>query len=367
MIDVHGHVFPRFGTDSEGQAGELSLKFIQHHVQYHGQGWRRIRDGEPAQPDLIRPSGDAFGDMPDVDFRVGDYGRLECTVAGEPYFMQWYPCSFRDNAAPPELLLAYMNYMGVEMAVLQHDHVYGSLNRFLSECSRRFPGRFLPLAQIREWEADQPAQLERLEDAITNLGLRGLYFAAEAFGLTGWQMQLDDPKLEPLWAVVERLQVPVFWYLYTSQLDRFGGYMDQVDRLSGWARSHPAIRSVMTHGFETINFRRDPGRFELPRPIVDCIRMPNMHVEVMFHLMAPDTDYPFPWAQRALRELYEEVGPEKLLWGSDMPGTERSIAYKHAMDYVRLHADFMSDQDKALFFGGNAARVLGVAPRSASH
>jgi len=91
-----------------------------------------------------------------------------------------------------------------------------------------------------------------------------------------------------------------------------------------------------------------------------------MHVEVMFHLMAPDTDYPFPWAQRALRELYEEVGPEKLLWGSDMPGAERSIAYKHAMDYVRLHADFMSDQDKVLFFGGNAARVLGVAPLSAS-
>ena len=41
------------------------------------------------------------------------------------------------------------------MAVLQHDHVYGSLNEFYSECLQRYPGRFLPLAQIREWEADQ--------------------------------------------------------------------------------------------------------------------------------------------------------------------------------------------------------------------
>jgi predicted TIM-barrel fold metal-dependent hydrolase len=259
-----------------------------------------------------------------------------------------------------------MDYMGVDMAVLQTDHVYGSLNEYLSDCSRRYPGRFLPLAQIREWEGDQPVQLERLESAITNLGLRGLYFASEAFAVTGWKLQLDDSKLEPLWALVERMQIPVFWYLWTSQIDRFGGYMDQVDRLTRWAKKHPAIRSVMTHGFETVNFRQGTERFDLPRPILDCIKLPNMHVEIMFHLMAPDMEYPFEWAQRALKELYEEMGPEKLLWGSDMPGAERTIAYHHTMDYVRLHADFMSDSDKAMFFGGNAARVLQVVATAAA-
>jgi hypothetical protein len=41
-----------------------------------------------------------------------------------------------------------------------------------------------------------------------------------------------------------------------------------------------------------------------------------------------------------------------------MPAAERSVTYRQSMDYVRLHADFMSEQDKAGFFGGNAARLF---------
>ena len=58
--------------------------------------------------------------------------------------------------------------------------------------------------------------------------------------------------------------------------------------------------------------------------------------------------------------LYDEVGPAKLMWGSDMPAAERSVTYRQAMDYVRLHMDFLSGEDKAAFFGGNAARLFGI-------
>lgn len=43
-----------------------------------------------------------------------------------------------------------------------------------------------------------------------------------------------------------------------------------------------------------------------------------------------------------------------------MPAAERSITCRQAMDYVRLHAGFMSDEDKSLFFGGNTARLFGL-------
>ena len=91
-----------------------------------------------------------------------------------------------------------------------------------------------------------------------------------------------------------------------------------------------------------------------------CLAHPNMHLEIMLHLMAPDTSYPFVWAQEMLQRFYDVLGPEKLLWGSDMPAAERNVTYRQAMDYVRLHAEFMPDEDKALFFGGNVARLFGV-------
>ena len=83
IIDCHAHVFPRLGSGSGDQTAEDQLQFIQHHVQFHVQGWRRTRDGSCVDQSLLMPTGDAIADMPDVDLRVGEYGRLECTVDGE--------------------------------------------------------------------------------------------------------------------------------------------------------------------------------------------------------------------------------------------------------------------------------------------
>ena len=360
IIDAHAHVFPRLGTDSGDQPAETQLHIIQHHVQFHSQGWRRRRDGLRADDSLLMPAGDGIADMPDVDFRVAGHGQLECTVDGEDYYLQWYPCWFQDMAAPPELMIAYMDYLGVDMAVLQHDHIYGSLNEILSDCMNRYPGRFLPLAQIREWEADQELQWSRLEYAVETLGLRGLYFSVESLAFTGWVDHLDDAKFEPLWETVRRLEIPVFWYLYTSHRDRLGSYLEQVVRLDRWAKSHPDIPCVYTHGIETIVMRPPEERFDIPVEVLTCLKNPNLSLEVMLQLMAPDTEYPFSWAQDMLKRLYDELGPEKLIWGSDMPAAERSVTYRQAMDYVRLHAEFMSEEDKSLFFGGNAARLFGL-------
>ena len=360
IIDAHAHIFPRLGTDSEGQTAETQLQIIQHHVQFHTQGWRRRRDGWIADHSLMMPNGDAIADLPDVNLHVAQHGQLECTVDGEDYYLQWYPCWFTDMTAPPELMVAYMDYLGVEKAVLQHDHVYGSLNQYLSDCVRRFPGRFLPLAQIREWDADVGAQAARLEHAVKVLGLKGLYFEVEALAFSDWAYQLDDARFEPLWETVRRLRVPIFWYLYTSHRDRFGAYMEQVVRLDRWAKIHSDIPCVCTHGVETVAMRPTAERFDIPEAVLTCLKNPNMHLEVMLQLMAPDTEYPFPWAQEMLKRLYDELGPDRLLWGSDMPAAERNVTYRQAMDYVRLHAEFMSKQDKALFFGGNAARLFGL-------
>ena len=278
IIDSHAHVFPHLGTDSGDQSAKTQLQIIQHHVQFHVQGWRRRRDGAPADVSLLKPNGDAIADMPDVDFRIGLCGQLECTVNEEDYYLQWYPGMLRDMSAPPELAIAYMDYLGVDSAVLQHDHLYGSLNEFLSDCMKRFPGRFLPLAQIREWEGDEEAQLARLEHAIENLGLKGLYFAAEALAFTGFADHLDDAKFEPLWELVRRLRIPVFWYLYTSQIDRLGSYMEQVARLDRWSRSHSDIPCVYTHGLETVVLREKSERFDVSPEVMRCLRNPNMHL-----------------------------------------------------------------------------------------
>ena len=132
--------------------------------------------------------------MPDVNFRMADFGRAEITVDGVDYYMQAYPPSLINCEAPPERMIGEMDLVGVDMGVLQHDHIYGALDEYYGEQMRRFPNRFIGLAQVREWEADKPAEHERLEQAVCEHGLKGLYFSVEPFALSNYATILMTPS-----------------------------------------------------------------------------------------------------------------------------------------------------------------------------
>jgi len=360
VIDIHTHAFPRLGTASGCETADFHRRCIQHHVQYHYLGIRRASDGTRTLEPLLAPEGDGISYLRGVDFRVGENGRIEFTVKGEDYFIQWYPPWMTDMTAPPQLMLAFMNQVGVDMGVFQHDHVYGALDEYLADVVKQHPDRFLALAQIREWQADRDEQLERLRRQVEDLGHRGLYFSAEGFAHIDYKSDLADTRWEPMWDLVRSLQIPVFWYLHTSRLDRINAYLEQADVLNRWAAEHEDIPCVWTHGIETVIMRPRSQRFDIPPSFLECLKRPNLHLEVMLHLMAPDTQYPWPWAQQMLRQFHDVLGPEKLLWGSDMPAAERTYPYAQAMDYIRMHCPFLSEPDRDLILGGNAARLFGI-------
>ena len=68
-----------------------------------------------------------------------------------------------------------------------------------------------------------------------------------------------------------------------------------------------------------------------------------------------DEFYPFKGAVRAIREAADEVGFEKLMWGSDYPRTITAITYRMSYDFV-LKSDELTDDEKRLFLGENARR-----------
>ena len=145
----------------------------QYHVRFNKQGIRRTRDNVKVVDPLLTGDNDGISFLPDVDFRIGEFGRVEFTVDGEDYYIQWLPPTLRDMSSSPEYMIAQMNYVGIDRAVLQHDRVYGRLDDFLSDCVRKFPDRFVALAQVDEWRAGEPDQIERLRHEVTESGIQG--------------------------------------------------------------------------------------------------------------------------------------------------------------------------------------------------
>ena len=56
-------------------------------------------------------------------------------------------------------------------------------------------------------------------------------------------------------------------------------------------------------------------------------------------------------------EAFDLVGPEKIMWGTDMPGTLVRATYPQMVELGELQAAGLSSAERAAFFGGTGARV----------
>ncbi len=356
IIDAHYHIFPRLGSQREGIDPELRLKFWQYHSREWNNFWRKS-DGAHTSEQFLEFDSDNIDEMPDVDFRLTDFGQVEITVNGVDYVMQFYPPNLVNNEAPPDRMVAEMNLAGVDAGVLQCDHVYGDLSEYFGKAMKAYPSRFIGLGQIWEPEADDPQRLESLERAIVEHGNRGLYFSVEPLSVLQMDVSINDPMFGDLWSTVERLELPVFWYIDDRTADRVEMFKRRVAELDTWAQKHPHVPSVITHGLVPAAIIHEIG---IPDIVVRLLKRPAMHAEILFPAKWPD--YPFPEGQKQLKGLRDRVGAHKLLWGTDSPyGTNTWCTYRQALDFIRIHCDFLSREEKDLILGKNAASLFGIS------
>lgn len=144
VFDAHVHCFPPL--DQDRGIKEMRLAEHQYHVRFHRQGIRRMRDNFRIEDQLLVGEQDGVSFQPDVDFRIGEFGRVEFTVDREDYYIQWMPPTLWNMSSSPEFMVTQMDYVGVDRGVLQHDRIYGRLDDFFSECLQKFPDRFVALA-----------------------------------------------------------------------------------------------------------------------------------------------------------------------------------------------------------------------------
>jgi predicted TIM-barrel fold metal-dependent hydrolase len=270
--------------------------------------------------------------------------------------MQIYPPGLSSMEVSPERMLGEMDIAGVDVCVLQSDHVYGELNEFYGKVSRKYPNKFAPLAQIKEWNADQKDELQNLEKAVCEEGCIGLSFSVEGFALNGYKDQIDDRKFDSLWNLVEELDIPVWWYLDARKRDRATAFMERLEELGRWTETHPDVPNLLTHGLVPATLIHNMG---IPDALTNLLKKPQTYAE--FQNPAKWPEYPYPEGQDLIKRMCEEVGVESFTWGSDMPFSAGYwCTYKQSVDHIDIHCDFLSEKERNLILGGNAARILNI-------
>jgi predicted TIM-barrel fold metal-dependent hydrolase len=254
----------------------------------------------------------------------------------------------------PEMLLANMDWAGVDKAMLLQGTFYGDWNPYVGEALEKYPERLIGAAFLDPWHPQAQSYFDELiqQDRFRAVKLE----CSEKTGLCGLHpdAHLDDPELDWLWRELAARQK-----VLVLDLGAIGSRSYQSNAVRSIAQDYPKLPIVIAH------LAQPNPRAEAKLPMwrlwlaqIKLGRLPNVFFDTAaLPAYMTDEDFPYPSAARYLKTAVELIGPAKIMWGSDQPGLLGVLNYPQLVRLGRLHTQFMTPREQAMVLGENAARV----------
>jgi aminocarboxymuconate-semialdehyde decarboxylase len=329
VVDLHNHVVAEdVVTFLAREGARLDTRIVET------RDGRFAHVGRSAVRPLHARMCDPAARLPDMD-RLGiDVQAISCT----PFVL------YADAPADVALAVAQVN------------------NDALAGIARRWPARFAPLASVPLQDPERAArELERAQ----GLGLRGVEIPARA-----GELELDDPRLEPLWSTASALGVPVCIHPFEPSpqgaLARYAlsplvgnlidtGMAATLLVMGGVLERHPRLRVVLYHGGGT--FLALLARLEKGHELIAEVRAaaPKPPSAYLHQFWVDSITFDARW----LRYLIDRLGANRVVLGSDYP---LLLGPRDPAAEVRALA--LDAASEAAILGGNACELLGL-PRPA--
>jgi predicted TIM-barrel fold metal-dependent hydrolase len=268
---------------------------------------------------------------------------------------------------PPEALVAQMNWAGVDKAVLLQGPFYGDQNSVVLDALTRFPDRFFGAAYLDPWDSNPRKMLGRIVAAGKFCAVK--LECTEPTGLCGLhpEAQLDDPSLAWLWEALEASGL-----VLVVDLGTVGTRSYQTAAIRWIAERHRRLRIVIPHLAQiTPSVARSRKKRASWEAQIDLGLLPNVWFDcASLPAYLPDEEYPYPSAARFLVRAIERIGPQKVLWGTDLPGLAGAMSYPQAVRLAKRHAEFLFSQPftgrRLSLRESSAARRLSLRESSAA-
>ena len=247
---------------------------------------------------------------------------------------QMLPPYMTDGQNTAERFLSNMDYAQVSAAVITQEFIDGVQNAYLMQVQQHYPTRFFcfGMPELRKKGFCDEAK------SLIDKGFRGIKVPAARLP---WQF-LNPEMMQMIHLMEER---GVILGIELMDGDAQVGQMEEI------IQECPRLKIAIGH-FGMVTRPNWMSQIRLARH--ENVYVESGGITWLFN----DEFYPFPSAIRAIREAADEVGWQKLMWGSDYPRTITAITYKMSYDFVTKSKE-LTDQEKALFLSENAKRFFG--------
>jgi hypothetical protein len=253
---------------------------------------------------------------------------------------QMVPPFIIDGRNTAEIFLSNMDYAQVTAAVVVQEFIDGLQNEYLADVQNRWPDRFITCGMA---DYRQPGWLQQAKKLIGQ-GFKGIAIPGHRLQTPTGRINLTSTDMMDMFRIMQEKGLFLSITLEDGDV--------QVPEMEEVIQEFPDLKIAVGHfGMVT-----RPGWMEQIR----LARHKNVMIESGGITWLFNSEfYPFNGAVRAIREAADEVGMDKLMWGSDYPRTITAITYRMSYDFI-LKSTLLTDREKELFLGENAAAFYGI-------
>lgn len=263
------------------------------------------------------------------------------------------PPQYPEGRFPAECLLREMDQAGVDRAVIVQNPTIGTINDEVRGATESWPERFAGAMQVDPLDPEAPEVIRRLASPrMCALKLE----MSEEWGWSGIHpgLRLDAAALRPVWETVAELDLRVI--IDPGAIGNPGYQVEELDRLSD---AYGDVSFLIEHlGYLQKPDRERPDARQRRLELIVLAAKPNVYLGFSATAILLGEDFPCPEARQLLREAVDLVGASKILWGSDVPLTLGRYSYRQMVDVVGSDECGLSELDRGLILGGNAARLF---------
>lgn len=253
---------------------------------------------------------------------------------------QMVPPFIVDGRNTAQIFLSNMDYAQVTAAVVVQEFIDGLQNEYLADVQNRWPDRFITCGMA---DYRQPGWIHQAKNLISQ-GFKGIAIPGHRLQTPTGRISLTSTDMMDMFRIMQEKGLFLSITLEDGDV--------QVPEMEEVIQEFPDLKIAVGHFGMVTRL----GWMEQIR----LARHKNVMIESGGITWLFNSEfYPFNGAVRAIREAADEVGMEKLMWGSDYPRTITAITYRMSYDFI-LKSTLLTDREKELFLGENAAAFYGI-------
>ncbi|NJD02824.1 MAG: amidohydrolase [Ruminiclostridium sp.] len=275
--------------------------------------------------------------------------------------VQFIPPLSEKTEYTAQMLIAFMDWSGIDKAVLLQGPLYGESNIYIADALKSYPGRLMGLAYLDPWSPDARETFAMIQDTGVFCGVK--LECTEAAGLFGIHkgVSLDMKEIEWIWKGLEKSRLVLTLDLGSP---RDCSYQSKVIR--NIALKHEELKIVIAHlGQPYPDMEKSAESYGLWQEQIDLGLLPNIWFDTAclpYYFLREE--YPHPNAGKVLERVIDRIGPEKVMWGTDIPTLMLHFTYSQLLKIAKLHLQFLETEKQEMVMGGNAMKVYINADRA---